>query len=285
MAPDTLGSSVKPSGISTARVARAGTPLGVKPTASLASSPSHPRLTPRPRRYGLPPDKESNSSLSDNDQPDSEAETERLHISPQKVRPKMLVQHSNSSTTTTIAVDMSPSKQVIVPDSKLPDESPQSPTPRGTAKKRKREENGSPSVRAVSEDPEERPAGGLPPKKKVHASKQLARPSDAAETLEGTATQPNGGVESADDMKPNGDNAPLEAIVEDVGTAENEQVPAALPDTPQGEVEDDQAEEAPRIPADEEAGEVHHEDEGMDISTGISQMHSDSSRRSRTCAV
>lgn len=264
MASDTLGSPLKSTGVGSGRLARAGTPLVSK---TITASPIH-RLTPRTRRYGNPPNHESDASLSDHEQPeqeaDSEAETERLHLSPQKVRPKMTVQHPDPSLKSAAAlpVDMSPSRQVVIRTDELAEDPAPSPTPRTNAnKKRKREEVGSPSIRAASEESESRPTATHPPKKKVYASSSQKRVIDTDD--DENSPQPN----------EEGDVHPLDAEANGTKATHND---AREDEEPNGNAESLQAidgegepTEESTAPADEEqgdAGEMNQEDEGINKS-------------------
>lgn len=135
------------------------------------NGPLRPSLSGTRRKHnGHASDRDSESSLSDIGE-DSEAETERLHNSPQKQRPKLVV-HSrkdSSSTTSAIAIEMPARKDVILDqedafaDDVAGDSTPSTPTHSSPSKKRKREIIESPIVRPT-EEPKTRPV--TPPQKK-----------------------------------------------------------------------------------------------------------------------
>ncbi|KAI5789143.1 Sds3-like-domain-containing protein [Geopyxis carbonaria] len=168
MAPDAVVPQVKSTGASSARLQRSVTPLSSNGNISVAISPIQKKDTSRPRRYRIPSGRVSDTSLSD--QGDSEAETERLHITPQKQRPRMVVQHSNTTTATTaMAVEKPCAKEIISDQSgEIFSDISRSPTLRGLNKKRKRDDKESAICRAPSEHTEDKPAALSPPKKKHH---------------------------------------------------------------------------------------------------------------------
>lgn len=144
------------------------------------NGPPRPSLSGARRKHnGHASDRESESSLSDIGE-DSEAETERLHNSPQKQRPKLVVQHrkDSSSTTQTIAIEMPVRKDImfdqedVFTDDAGGDSTPVQSSP---SKKRKRDTNELPIIRPIEES-KTRPVTP-PPKKKVHTPQVLENSS------------------------------------------------------------------------------------------------------------
>lgn len=175
MAPGTVVPLVKPAA-SSVRLQRSITPLSSKINITATTPAVQKKDTPRSRRYEVPSDRASDSGLSD--QGDSEAETERLHISPQKQRPRMVVQHSNTTPgATTMAVEIPYIKEVISDqnDETIGHES-RSPTVRSVNKKRKRDDKEAIICRTPPEDTEDKPIALSPPKKRHHL------PADFRET-------------------------------------------------------------------------------------------------------
>lgn len=135
------------------------------------NGPLRPTLSGARRKHnGHASDRDSESSLSDIGE-DSEAETERLHNSPQKQRPKLVVQHrkDSSSTTQTIAIEMPARKDIMLDqEDGLADDATgdSTPTQSSPSKKRKRDANELPIIRPIEES-KTRPVTP-PPKKKVH---------------------------------------------------------------------------------------------------------------------
>ncbi|RPB17692.1 hypothetical protein P167DRAFT_531220, partial [Morchella conica CCBAS932] len=153
------------------------------------NGPPRPSLSGTRRKHnGHASDRDSESSLSDIGE-DSEAETERLHNSPLKQRPKF-VQHRKDSTSTTqaIAIEMPVRKEVLLDqgdvfaDDAADDSTPSTPTQSSPSKKRKRDFQESPIVRPT-EEPKTRPSTP-PPKKKVHTP-QVPSENGSVSTLEG----------------------------------------------------------------------------------------------------
>lgn len=140
------------------------------------NGPPRPSISGARRKHnGHASDRDSESSLSDIGE-DSEAETERLHNSPQKQRPKLVVQHrkDSSSTTQTIAIEMPVRKDIMLDqedvftDDAGGDSTPVQSSP---SKKRKRDANELPIIRPIEES-KTRPVTP-PPKKKVHTPQVL----------------------------------------------------------------------------------------------------------------
>jgi hypothetical protein len=149
-----------------------------KITSSATTSTALPiRTTPQKRRFDFPPDRDSDSSLSEVEGPDSEAETERLHISPQKQRPRTMLQHPGGNTASAITTTMALEIPIAADNSSgyrddTPDKSPlrsASSTPaRNSIRKRKREEKESPILLPTSEGLETKPPIFPPPKRNLH---------------------------------------------------------------------------------------------------------------------
>lgn len=138
------------------------------------NGPLRPSLSGARRKHnGHASDRDSESSLSDIGE-DSEAETERLHNSPQKQRPKLVVQHrkDSSSTTQTIAIEMLARKDIMLDQEDAfagdaaGDSTSSTPAQSSPSKKRKRDTNELPISRPI-EELKTRPVTP-PPKKKVH---------------------------------------------------------------------------------------------------------------------
>lgn len=197
MAPD-AGPFVKSAPVAAGRLEasfpRTNSPLSTKITsATLPSAPIQARNTPQKRRAEFPPpaaDRDSDSSLSEYDGADSDAETERLHISPQKKRPGMMVQHTTKPVP--LAFELSSSSDdparaadhVSEPKPAAANSSPATPS-RSQSKKRKRDES-SPLQPPPAEDPDGgKPAAVLPPpKKKIHAPSVPESKKDAIDVAE-----------------------------------------------------------------------------------------------------
>jgi hypothetical protein len=184
MAPDAGGPSLKSAPIAgrlDSSHPRPLSPLPAKITSNtITSALSQARTTPQKKQANFRPDRDSDSSLSEYEGADSDAETERLHISPQKQRPGMMVQHLGGSTAMTKASSMAfdiPAENPLKPSSETADEqkagsAPGTPT-RSPSKKRKRDET-TPTPRLVpTEDAEGKPVVLPPPKKKVLAAGTL----------------------------------------------------------------------------------------------------------------
>lgn len=143
----------------------------------------------RRKHNGHASDRDSESSLSDIGE-DSEAETERLHNSPQEQRPKLVVQHrkDSSSTTQTIAIEMPARKDVMLDqedvfaDGAAGDSTPPTPAQSSPSKKRKRDTSELPTIRTMEES-KTRPVTP-PPKKKVHTP-QIPPENSVTNTIEG----------------------------------------------------------------------------------------------------
>jgi len=155
---------------------RTGNPLRVRITSSsIPSTPLPTRITPQNqnRRSELPftaDDRDSDSSLSEYEVLDSDAETERLHISPPQHQLGMVVQHTSTSTVTAtaaMAVEIPVSLEDIGKhvDGTTYDR-PVHFTSGALSKKRKRDEN-SPLPTLTAEDPQSWKPTILPPKKRV----------------------------------------------------------------------------------------------------------------------
>ena len=136
--------------------------------------------------------RDSDSSLSDISE-DSEAETERLHNSPQKQRPRLVQHKSTSSTVIPFSIEMPVRKEMGDQDEDQvtgPGEStPSTPiTTSSPSKKRKRETNGSPALRPV-EEPKSRQS--TPPlKKKIQIHQEMSEnESTSANSRRGSNTE------------------------------------------------------------------------------------------------
>jgi hypothetical protein len=272
MAPDAAGPSVKTASVNAGRLhgsQRSGTPFSSK--SAITSSPIQTRSTPRSRRYGIPPDRDSDSSLSDVEPADSEAETERLHLSPQKQRPKMVVQHADN-TATSIAVELTPKKENNAKDpadNALREESPLARTP--SNKKRKRDATRSPSVRAQREGSAENVTPPEPPKKKVHTppskdsepagtvNDDLRSATNGNSRIVKKSSASNGEDEEITSQEPNGD-----------GQLETEDNDAHIdtPDEGQGDENADQAVAPAEDETPDTADAVREDDEGLFLRPG-----------------
>lgn len=222
MAPDAGGPSVKAATLAAGRLessfTRTGSPLLPTRLASgsvpPATAPS--RTTPQKRRAELSADRDSDSSLSEfeGETADSDAETERLHISPQKQRPGMMVQHTTSSSTVTaspmafeIAVardDLHRSVTHEAADERAATSAPATPT-RSPSKKRKRDENSLTPLTLLG-SPDEKPAAVPPPKKKLHErdaiESEKSKPKETPAT-NGDAQLPKKAQNGSDDCSRN----------------------------------------------------------------------------------
>ncbi|KAL7270744.1 hypothetical protein RUND412_006533 [Rhizina undulata] len=169
MAPDTAvssGAEIITVGKSN-NLTSPSTPSPTTTTIIQALSSATKKLTVHPTS-----DQESESSLSDLGE-DSEAETERLHNSPQKQRTKVMVQHTgnSSSATRTISLEASvgkePTKETELPVGDVPPESKPATPSSSPNKKRKRDDN-SPANSHI-EFSKSKPVTP-PPKKKLHST-------------------------------------------------------------------------------------------------------------------
>ena len=215
-------------------------------------------------------DRDSDSSLSEceGEPADSDAETERLHISPQKKRSGMMVQHTGSSSIVTsnpisfeVAVARDDLRRPISAQESAEERAggsaPATPT-RSLSKKRKREENsstprpnhGSPDAKAIQ--------SAHPPKKKVQALATDAIESDKKKK-EAVAATVNGEAKSP--KKASAANG-IERIESDNGDASVGTDPGRDDD---GDAENQ--DETPPAPAEEETGDCpdvsREEDEGL----------------------
>ncbi|KAF8534243.1 Sds3-like-domain-containing protein [Trichophaea hybrida] len=151
MAPDAIASIVDSRSAAVGRLENTyqtvGLPLPVqiRPSTIPIVTPLQTRIKPQKRQAKLPSIvyRESDSSLSEYEDFDSDAETERMHTSPKKQRSSMVVQHPSASTVTTASamvleipledlsrhIDMSTNDRPLYFPSK------------STSKKRKRDEN------------------------------------------------------------------------------------------------------------------------------------------------
>lgn len=274
---------------------RTNSPLSTKITSTtLPSAPIQARNTPQKRRAEFPPpaaDRDSDSSLSEYDGADSDAETERLHISPQKKRPGMMVQHTTKPVPLAFELSSSSSDDPARPADHVSDPKPaanSSPvTPsRSQSRKRKRDES-SPLQPPPAEDP---PAAALPPpKKKIHAP-SVPEPKketiDVAENnLGAKGSSSSSSSSSATIPAANGDSSsPANAIATTNGYGEvTRQQESNSSDTTEGTIDigtapddDDAAEDAAAAhqpPVPEEADEAvdsteppREEDEGKVLS-------------------
>jgi len=282
MAPDAGGSSVKSATIAAGRLEssyqRTGSPLSNKVAANaVLSAAAQTRTTPTKRRNDFQPDRDSDSSLSDFEGADSDAETERLHISPHKQRPGQMVQHTGSSvvTTETMVFDIPIAKEPILrpattdtADDYAAHSAPGTPT-RSASKKRKREE--------ISPAPQLLPSDGVettktvqphaPPKKKTFVSDI---PQEALGTTKSTPleekdqpTTANGGPCSPRDVAVTSgatDHPPNESTDRD-GT------PMDIDQQPDDDAEDEDTDRPPPATAEEEpsdsVGVAPDDDEGV----------------------
>jgi hypothetical protein len=272
MAADTGVPSVKPATVAVGSLE--SSPLtsdGFLAPRVSSNDPSPPascndRTTSQKKGASLPPDRDSDSSLSEFEGPDSEAETERLHISPQKQRPTMMVQHMGNSgvatSATTIPVEIPASRENHdrrhVEDIGDDHSAPETPT-RSPSKKRKRPDRESPAPRLTSEDLEGKPAVLPPPKKKVHTP----------------ASNPEKHTQGQGDATTNGDiRSPKNTSVtngkgchspEEVGSSENGEVAEDNSESPQkDEVGDGKSDDV----AAEETGDAiegPQDDEGLSL--------------------
>lgn len=219
------------------------------------NGPLRPSLSGSRRKHnGHASDRDSESSLSDIGE-DSEAETERLHNSPQKQRPK-LVQHrkDSSSTTQTIAIEMPVRKDVMLDqedafvDDIAGDSTPSTPTQSSPSKKRKRDTNESPSVRLMEES-KGRPVTP-PPKKKVHTPQASSENGNAnVNTNEGKKS-----ANADDDGYPvvtNGVHQDVQVAIvtngKDVRTVKSV-IKVATPAVEESDSNPDQEQESERVP-------------------------------------
>lgn len=221
------------------------------------NGPPRPPLSGTRRKHnGHASDRDSESSLSDIGE-DSEAETERLHNSPQKQRPKLVVQHrkDSSSTTQTIATEMPARKDIMLDqedafaDDIVGDSTPSTPTHSSPSKKRKRDTNESPIVRPTEES-KIRPATP-PPKKKVQIP-QIPPESSSADAIEGKKSD----VDEDEHPATNGVHQDAQSIIVTNGKDSRvvKVVKVATPTVEESDSNLDQEQESERVPEVEMGG-------------------------------
>ncbi|CCX04428.1 Sds3-like-domain-containing protein [Pyronema domesticum] len=256
---------------------RTGSPLPTRLTSgTISSSPASARTTPSKRRAEFPAlagDSDSSLSEYDGDVADSDAETERLHISPQKQRPGMTVQHTGSSTITTTSAmafeitvptlrDATKQTEDTVDETPAKLSSPETPT-RSQTKKRKREEGSpTPKTPVPEEDDETTPKqAAQPPKKKVFSPEAVVQKAtiDTSEKEANTQENPitNGDSTTEDSAATNGveEDPKVEPVVEEPGDTVMEIV----------EVIEEETEEAKDEPTSAPDETVQHVDADADI--------------------
>lgn len=222
MAPDAAGPSATPVSVA----------VGKLESAKAAGSPtSRPNLlSSKSNRNGFQSDRESDSSLSDLGEADSEAETERLHVSPQKPRPKIILKHPDTSgAAIKMAVDTQRATshlQELPTDRHL--DAP-SPSPRSPNKKRKRDTVDQSNSYIVAIEPNE-PSATPPSKRKINTQLPNGEnlPTETAgrdgkTTLNGvsSASKPTARTNGTDDTR-----TPLEPVdpkVENAGSPHADQ--------------------------------------------------------------
>ncbi|KAI5848990.1 Sds3-like-domain-containing protein [Tricharina praecox] len=272
MAPDAGGPSVKSATIAAGRLEssyqRTASPLSNKVAANaVLSASAQTRTTPTKRRNDFQNDRDSDSSLSDFEVADSDAETERLHISPQKQRPGQMVQHTSSSvvTTETMAFEIPVAKEGIfrpatadTTDDHAVHSSPGTPT-RSASKKRKREEI-SPAPQLLPSEVTENSKSvqpHAPPKKKVYApdtqQEALGTAKPAASEHKDQHTTANGAPCSPKSAAAT-NGATGHPLNESTSKAATEG-PMDIDQQPDDDAEDEDTDQPPSAPAEEEPGE------------------------------
>jgi hypothetical protein len=281
MAPDAGGPSVKPAPIAgrfESSHPRPISPLPAKITSNtITSALSQARTTPQKKQPNFHPDRDSDSSLSDYEGGDSDAETERLHISPQKQRPGMMVQLTGGSTITSkappMAVDI-PAENPLKPSSEMADEhkagsAPGTPT-RSPSKKRKRDET-TPTPRLVpTEDAEGKPVVLPPPKKKVLAAGNLEDKEAVEDMTDSSNSQEHPAANEAHSPKRAAVTNGTETL-EESNNAEGTNSLMHADQNRDDDAEDEDADPPPSVPPEDEAADSvdanREDDEGLLVRT------------------
>lgn len=231
---------------------------------------------PRRKHTSHASDRDSESSLSDIGE-DSEAETERLHNSPQKQRPKLVVHNKGIPSPAMIPFSIEfPVKEAVMNqgedlDTGVADSAPVTPTTSNSGKKRKRESNGSPCPRPVEES-KSRPS--TPPlKKKLQISQETPESNNTGTSggrglnTEARGDPDSNGVAKDAAMTITKDAAfskSAKAVIPNV-EASNDPEKEQDPDPTGGEEIDEGVDVTVSVPPDEEAGDnvdTREDDEG-----------------------